>query len=290
MNTLKPYISLLRPSQWIKNLFVFAAIFFGGKGSDMTLMWNVIYTFLGFCLFSSVIYVLNDILDHHEDRQHPQKSKRPIASGKVSVKAAYTLLTLLSLLAIAIGLFLKAGSILFIYGVLQLGYVFFLKKIALVDITCIASGFVLRVVSGGICTDIVVSEWLLLLTFLLALFIALGKRYDDAKLAEKTGEQIRSSMSGYNIAFLQNAMVLMSGIIVAAYLMYITSAEIKKQFNNQYLVISVLFVVLGILRYLQSAMVFNQTVSPTNLVYKDRLLQACIFLWILFFVWSIYLN
>lgn len=285
---IRAYIQLIRPEQWIKNLFIIAPVFFGGKLFSWKLLTEASIMAVAFCSLSSLIYILNDIKDVESDRIHPKKKNRPIASGKISVKKAQALSILVAVISLLLGYLATAGWILIFYLMLQLLYINLLKKIALLDIVGIATGFVLRVLAGGVATNVMVSEWLILLTFLLALFIALGKRYDDALMMERVGLKTRRSVEGYNTVFLQNGMVLMSGIIITTYLMYITSSEIQKRFQSSYLIISVVFVILGVMRYLQSALVYNETVSPTALVYKDHFLQFCIGGWILFFIWCIY--
>ncbi len=284
------YIKLLRPQQWIKNFFVMAPLFFGGRFTDTNALINVVLCFVCFCFAASGIYIINDYRDIDADKQHPHKCHRPLASGKVSPTLAFCISLVFMLSSILISLRLNGNEVIVFAGyiILNLGYSFGLKNIALLDIFIVSFGFVLRVLAGGLSAGVEVSQWLFTLTFLLALFIALGKRYDDIILKEKKDNTIRKAIAGYNDKFIQNAMVMMASVLIVTYMMYVSSPDITERYKNKYLYVSALFVVLGVLRYLQLCLVFEKSASPTKLVYRDLFLQLCIIGWVLYYFICIY--
>lgn len=276
-------LKLLRPHQYIKNLFVFAPLFF----SFNFVLDDVINTFIVFILFSliaSSIYVLNDYMDIEEDKQHPKKKFRPLASGKVSKNSAKILFLLLSVISLISAYFLNTNLflVLIIYFILNVAYSLKLKHITIVDIFIIATGFVLRLFAGASVTENQLSMWIIILTFLLALFLAVAKRRDDVVLASQ-GKETRKNIDGYNLEFVNAVMVFMSGVIVVAYILYTVSEEVIRRLNSEYLYLTSFFVILGIMRYMQITFVEQNSGSPTKLILKDRFLQITIFLWLVSF-------
>lgn len=285
------YIKLLRPKHWAKNLFMFIPLFFAGE------IWNIekiLIAGLGFICFSMIassIYIINDYRDIEADRAHPAKSKRPLASGAVSpgMGLAVFFLLVAAGFAGAATLNLKFAFVLSIYFVLNLAYSFGMKNISILDIFIVASGFVLRVKSGGVLTDIAVSEWLMLMVFLLALFMAIAKRRDDIVLKTATGKDMRKASKGYNMDFLNVSLALVSAVIIVAYIMYTMAPPTMERFKTYRLYYTSIFVIAGLMRYLQITYVDNDTGSPTKILYKDRFIQITILLWILSFYVIIYL-
>ena len=276
-------IKLLRPHQYIKNLFVFAPLFF----SFNFVLDDVINTFIVFILFSliaSSIYVLNDYMDIEEDKQHPKKKFRPLASGKVSKNSAKILFLLLSVISLISAYFLNTNLflVLIIYFILNVAYSLKLKHITIVDIFIIATGFVLRLFAGASVIENQLSMWIIIMTFLLALFLAVAKRRDDVVLASQ-GKETRKNIDGYNLEFVNAVMVFMSGVIVVAYILYTVSEEVIRRLNSEYLYLTSFFVILGIMRYMQITFVEQNSGSPTKLILKDRFLQITIFLWLVSF-------
>lgn len=276
-------IKLLRPYQYVKNIFVFAPLFF----SFNFVLDDVINTFIVFILFSliaSSIYVLNDYMDIEEDKQHPKKKFRPLASGKVSKNSAKILFLLLSVISLISAYFLNTNLflVLIIYFILNVAYSLKLKHITIVDIFIIATGFVLRLFAGASVTENQLSMWIIILTFLLALFLAVAKRRDDVVLASQ-GKETRKNIDGYNLEFVNAVMVFMSGVIVVAYILYTVSEEVIRRLNSEYLYLTSFFVILGIMRYMQITFVEQNSGSPTKLILKDRFLQITIFLWLVSF-------
>ncbi len=288
----KSCIKLLRPIQWIKNLIIFAPLFFYGSLFDETLFLQCCIIFVSFCLMSSAVYCFNDIHDVISDRLHPMKCHRPIAAGLVSRIEAYGMMTMCVMLALG-GLFItveweKLLIVISLYMLLNIAYCIYLKKIAVIDVTCISIGFVLRMLAGGIATNIIVSQWLLLMTYLLALFFALIKRYDDMMIAEKTGDLAQVSMSGYNHTFVAVSLSVSSSIMLVSYIMYTMSEEVTNRLGTHYVLLTSIWVLIAVLRFLQVTMVYNRSVSLTSMVLSDRFIWFCFAGWIVTFFFIIY--
>ena len=213
------FISLLRPHQWLKNIFVFLPLFFDKKLLHIDYLINAIWAFAAFSLAASAIYCLNDIMDIEADKRHPKKRLRPLASGKITKAQAYVIMVILILAALAIaGIAFGNKSLLAIiaiYLVLNIGYCIRLKHIAILDVFIIASGFCLRVAAGGVATDIWISQWIIMQTFLLALFLAFAKRRDDVVLFNRDGSKARKNINRYNLEFLNNAISIVVGFQIA---------------------------------------------------------------------------
>ena len=224
---------------------------------------------------------MNDYKDVGSDRLHPNKKNRPLASGSVSnIEATILAITLIFISFIIINsLNLKATYILLGYILMNIAYSFYLKHIAILDVSIIASGFVLRLFLGSIATGVTLSMWIVVMTFLLAIFMALAKRRDDFLIYQSTGKKMRKAIDGYNLQFLDTVIVIMASIVIVAYVMYTTSIEVMARVNSEYLYLTTLFVLLGIMRYLQIVFVFEKSGSPTSIVLKDRFIQLVIVGW-----------
>ena len=285
-----PYIKLMRPHHWIKNLFLFLPLFFAGEMFNTEKLLNTAIGFLAFSLMASCIYILNDYKDIDADRKHPVKCKRPLASGIISKQAAIVMCTICFLAGTSISLILmpKFIFVLFIYFFINLGYSLGLKNISILDIILLSVGFVLRVKAGGVITSVAVSQWLVIMFFLLAFFMAVAKRRDDVLIKLQSGSNMRKSIKGYNLEFLNVVLSLLTAIIIVAYLIYTISPEVMERWNTYRLYYTSLFVIAGLLRYLQITFVENNTGSPTKLLYKDRFIQVTLLLWILSFYVIIY--
>ncbi len=282
MEKLKAYLHLIRPGQYLKNGFIWLPIFFGYRITDPRAVLLTLLAFAAFCLMSSTIYVINDFRDREEDRRHPVKKNRPLASGAVSPgEALWIGLTLFgaSLVLSLASLPLTCLYLLLAYLLLNIAYSQKLKHIPIVDIVCIALGFVLRIFVGGTAARIPISPWIVIMTFLLALFLALAKRRDDLLLLEQ-GTQVRKAIDGYNLEFISLAMGIMASVIIVAYILYTVSPEVVAKHGTHRLYISGVWVLLGLLRYLQITFVEETSGSPTLVLIKDYLLQAIIILWL----------
>lgn len=285
------FIKLARPHQYTKNMFIFAPLFFSGMLLDSLALINTLFAFVFFSLAASAIYVLNDLMDVAEDQAHPTKKNRPIASGRVSKTVAIIIaLILVSISIIGSAYFsMDVMTVIVIYILLNIVYSLGLKHVSIVDISIIALGFVLRIFAGAEAIDVQASMWIILMTFLLALFLALAKRRDDVLLSNQ-GLSTRKNIDGYNLEFINAAMMIMSSVIVVAYIFYTISAEVQARLQTEHLYLTVVFVLIGIMRYMQITFVEGNSGSPTKIVLKDRFLQTTILLWAASFGAIIYSN
>ena len=289
------YIQLLRPLQWLKNTFVFAPIFFSNHLLEMDYIIPTLIVFISFCLISSSIYCFNDLKDAEADRQHPKKCHRPIASGKVSVKGGYTMMVVCLVGAFALLPLSKSINTPYLYIIIggywlmNIAYCLRLKQYAIVDVSIIAIGFVMRVLIGGFAADIWVSQWLVLMTFLLALFLALTKRSDDFSFFEQTGNKPRLSITGYNKEFINEAIAIVSAVTMVCYIMYTMSEEVIARMGSQYLYLTSIWVFVGLLRYMQKTIVYSESGSPTKSLMNDHFIQLCVLGWLASFFVIIYL-
>jgi len=287
------YIKLLRPKDWAKNLFLFIPSFFAGHFFVLHKIEMLSLGFLAFSCFASSIYIINDYRDIENDRKHPKKSKRPMASGKVPPSHGIVISVLLVL--IGSGLAYLANNdlwflfILGVYYVMNIGYSFGLKNIAVLDMLIVAMGFILRVKGGAIIVNEETTDWLIIMTFLLALFMAIGKRRDDILLQESSGTSMRKSLTGYNLNFLDTMLGLFSAIIIVAYLNYTQDDDSIRRLGTYRLYYTTIFVIAGVMRYLQVVFVKKDSGSPTEILYKDRFIQVTILLWVACFFTILYL-
>ncbi|MDF1879531.1 decaprenyl-phosphate phosphoribosyltransferase [Sulfurimonas sp. SAG-AH-194-C20] len=278
------FITLLRPHQYVKNLFIFAPLIFAFNFNQESVL-NATFAFVLFSLLASSIYVLNDFMDIEEDKKHPTKRNRPLASGAISPTTANFLFLGLSSATLIVTYFFSTAlfGVLVMYFVLNILYSYRLKHIAIVDIFIIATGFVLRLFAGAQVTNTPLSMWIIIITFLLAIFLALAKRRDDVLLSLE-GKETRKNIDGYNLEFVNAAMVLMSGVVIVSYLQYTVSAEVIARIGSEYLYLTTLFVILAILRYMQITFVEQQSGSPTKIVLKDTFIKVTLILWLISFV------
>ncbi len=284
------HLTLLRPKHWIKNLFLFAPIFFSGQLFAKENFFDLILGFIAFSLTASSIYIINDLQDIEADQKHPEKCKRPLASGAISKNHALILFLICVLAGFVLAFFIKP-KFLFILGLyffMNIGYSFGLKNISILDILIVAAGFVLRIKAGGAIAVIAISHWLMIMVFLLALFMAIAKRRDDILIKLSSGRDMRKAVKGYNLDFLNVCLALVSAVIIVAYLMYTVSPEVIQRLGTYKLYYTSLFVIAGLMRYLQLTYVEKNSGSPTKLLYKDRFLQITILLWVISFYFLIY--
>jgi len=289
MNNLELF-KLMRPHQYLKNFFIFLPLFFALKVTDISLLSKALIAFIAFSLTASAIYILNDYLDIEEDRLHPTKKNRPLAAGTITKSQAILFMSILlgTGFILMMTLSWKAVAIQIIYILLNLAYSMYLKHIAIIDVVIIAIGFVLRIFIGTEVTLLDTSMWIIVMTFLLALFLALAKRRDDVVLFNNTGKKMRKVIDGYNIQFVDMAMTLMAGVVIVSYLMYCVSPAVIARTGSNQLYLTLIYVIVGIMRYMQITFVEEASGSPTKVLLKDRLMQTVILLWILTFAILIY--
>ncbi|MFW2136395.1 decaprenyl-phosphate phosphoribosyltransferase [Chryseobacterium sp. TY4] len=289
------YLKLIRVEQWVKNLFVFLPLFFSGNITNVDLFIKSVFAFIVFSFTASSIYIINDYMDIESDKKHPEKKKRPLASGAISKPTAITMflgLLISVILIIICGAsyfnydFTKFAIIIGGYFVMNLLYTFKLKHVAIIDVSIIAVGFVLRVLAGGYATGLAISQWAILLTFVLALVLAVGKRRGELINAQVSG-RTRKALDGYNIQFADIALCICVTLAIVCYLMFTLSPEVQHKFHQR-VFYTVFFVIFAFLRYLQQTLVYNKTESPTKIVYKDRYIQVTLLMWVLTFLLQIY--
>lgn len=290
---MKKTLLLIRPQQWIKNGFVLIPMFFGGRLLNVDDAIASVVTFFAFSFVASAIYCFNDIIDVEADRRHPVKCHRPIASGAVSVPTAYALMVILVLLSALLLFFLpqRAGEtagIVAFYFLLNMAYCLWLKRHAIIDVCTVAFGFVLRILAGGMACDVAVSNWLVLMTFLLALFLSFAKRRDDVLRMNETGEPPRRNTIRYNLTFVNQAITVTGTVTLVCYIMYTVSPEVVSRFHAPYLYLTSIFVLVGLLRYMQLTVVDEVSGDPTKILLRDRFTQAIVVAWIMSFLLIIY--
>jgi decaprenyl-phosphate phosphoribosyltransferase len=291
MAKLSEYIKLARPNHYIKNGFVWIPLFFAHKLNDLHAVFNTFWAFFAFCLTASAVYILNDLLDVQEDRLHPVKKLRPIASGAITAKQATQFLLIFLVLALTLSFIFLSNNLLFIllaYLFLNIAYSFSLKHIAVIDVVCIASGFVLRVCAGGIAAEVPVSHWLVIMVFLLSIFLALAKRRDDLILNAQGHNNTRRSLDNYNLDFVSHGMVAMISITIVSYILYTVSPEVVERHGTDKLYLTTFWVVIGFLRYMQITFVQQRSGSPTTILLKDFFLQTVLVLWLISFYLLLY--
>lgn len=288
-------LKLIRPYQWLKNVFVMIPMFFGGSLLDPSDIRASVVTFFAFSFIASSVYCFNDIIDVEADRRHPVKCKRPIASGAISVRSAWALMALMFLLSVGTVCLLdtyshviNVGLVILIYYILNILYCSKLKQYAIVDVCIIAFGFVLRVLAGGFATDIALSKWLVLMTFLLTLFLSFAKRRDDVLRMNETGEPPRKNTIRYNLTFINQAITITASVTLVCYIMYTVSPEVVNRFHSDLLYLTSVFVLLGLLRYIQITVVDKRSGDPTKMMLRDRFTQCVVLLWALTFLVLIY--
>ncbi len=258
--------------------------------TDFNLLMKTMIAFIAFSLVASSVYIFNDYHDIEEDRKHPTKKNRPLASGKVSKQSAKTVMIILLMFGLAISYLLKSTVFYLIlsYFILNLLYTLKLKHIVIIDTFIIATGFVIRIFVGSQTGNIWLSMWIIIMTFLLALFIALAKRRDDVLIYLETGDKARKIIDGYNLEFLNTSMVIMASVVIVSYIMYTISSDVVSRMHSENLYLTVVFVILGLLRYMQITIVEKKSGSPTEMLLRDRFLQLSILGWIATFILLIY--
>lgn len=274
-------VNSMRPTQWIKNLFIFAPLIFSLKFFDFFLLLKTVAAFLLFCILSGSLYILNDLFDREEDKLHPKKSKRPIASGTISKSEAISIFFALSIIGLFLAFWLNKYFFIaaLVYFVLQIAYSIKLKHVVIVDVFIITFGFVIRVVAGGLVIEVPISSWLLICTMLLALFLAMSKRRYEIVLLEDMASNHRPILKEYSPYLLDQMIAVVTASTLIAYCLYTISAETVEKFGTTNLVFTVPFVLYGIFRYLYLIHQKGKGGSPESLIIKDKPLLINILLW-----------
>ena len=280
----------LRPSQWTKNLLVFAGLLFAKKLFEPPAVIAAVSGFVVFCALSGVVYLVNDVMDRESDRRHPLKSRRPIAAGIVSPSTALATAVAIAAAALAVAFLLgwRFGAIATLYVALQTLYSGPLKHIVIIDVLTIAIGFVLRAIAGAVVIDVVISHWLFVCTILLALFIALAKRRHELVLLADGATSHRPILGEYSAYLLDQMIAVVTASTLIAYIFYTISPETEQKFGTSWLGLTIPFPLYGIFRYLYLVHQREGGGSPADLLLNDRPLLACVTLWVVAVVLIIY--
>jgi 4-hydroxybenzoate polyprenyltransferase len=273
----------VRPGEWTKNLFVFAGLLFGQRLSDTTAVARAAAAFMIFCALAGVVYLVNDVADRDRDRQHPRKSSRPIASGALKVSTALAAAAVMGTCALGASWWMGRD-----FGLVASGYVLLLvlysgplKHIVIIDVLTIAIGFVLRVVAGAVAIAVPISQWLLICTILLALFLGLSKRRHEIVLLADGATGHRRILEEYSPYLLDQMIGVVTASTLMAYILYATSHETAEKFGTSLLGLTIPFPLYGIFRYLYLVHRKDGGGSPADLLLNDRPLLACVALWAL---------
>lgn len=276
------YFRLLRPQQWLKNVFVFAGLIFSRHFFYVESIEKSIYAFIVFSLLSSGGYILNDLLDYKEDRIHPVKSKRPIAAGKVRRDHAAFIAVVLIIMSFA-GAYALGDNFLYVclmyFGLIVL-YSFVMKNIVILDVLAVAMGYVLRAIAGAVVIDVEISSWLLLCTLLIALFLAISKRRTEIVLLGEGAIKHRKILSQYSLGLLNQMIAIVTAACVVSYCLYTLAPETVAKFGTRNLIYTVPFVIYGIFRYLYITYQKIEADIPERVLFSDLPLQICLVTWI----------
>jgi len=289
---LKAIITSLRIPHWIKNSFIFAPLIFSEHLFETSYIIKTVTAFFLFSFLSSSGYLINDIVDISDDKKHPIKSKRPIASGKLPINIALLTSLMLSFTVLSLGFLLNKafGIILIIYFIFEIVYCLFLKQKVILDVFGIAGGFILRVIAGGIVINVVISHWLLICTGLISLFLGFSKRRHELTILGETAHQHRKVLLEYSPYFLDQMMSITTTSTLIAYILYTISPETIQKFHTDKLILTTPFVLYGIFRYLYLIHKKGQGGNPTKLLLTDFPLLIDIVLWVFVSIITIYCN
>ncbi len=282
---------ILRPSQWLKNVFIFAPLIFAKHLFDLPYIQREIFAFLGFCLVSSIIYIVNDIFDREADRLHPVKRNRPYASGVIGIPEISIILFVLITLTIFLipYLHLYFWYTVIIYAILNFAYSFGLKRIVLIDIFIVAAGFMLRVFAGVFAIEVEISSWLILCTLFISVFLAVSKRRGELILSS-TSESFNSRpvLKQYDIAFIDQIMTIAASGMAISYALYTVADRTVLIFKTENLIFTTVFVLFGIFRYILLVRNKKTEDNPMRLLLSDPPMVVNIFIWFIVCIIIIY--
>ncbi len=285
---MKEYFKLFRLHQWIKNIFIFVPLVFSKNLFNYDLLFIVTAGFFEFCFASSVVYVINDIIDIESDREHPVKRSRPLASGKISKKAALNSAIILSVIILIFLPFFNFAfdALLIIYILLNVFYSFRLKNIVIIDIFSIAAGFMIRIISGAVVINVEISSWLILTTMFISLFLGVMKRRSELALVEN--KSTRKVLAHYSITFSDQMTTVAAAGVIICYALYSVAARTITVFGTDKLIFTTPFVVFGIFRYMYLVYMNAEGENTSKILMTDLSMIFNILLYILFSVLIIY--
>jgi 4-hydroxybenzoate polyprenyltransferase len=283
ISKVKPIVMAMRIRQWVKNLFIFAGIFFAGKLFHFELLLEICIGFVLFGLAASSIYIFNDIHDLEHDKAHPVKRNRPLAAGLISIHSAYIVAIFSALIALigAFALDVRFFGIVLAYLVINIAYTMKIKELVILDVMCIASGFVLRVLAGTLLSDASPSEWIIVCTITLSLFLGFSKRRQELALTGSKATNQRRVLDNYSIGFLDQMISVATASTVIAYALYSVSPQTVYRLNTRNLAFTIPFVLYGIYRYLFLMHQKKSGEDPTTEMFTDLPLIINGILWLL---------
>ncbi|KPL19180.1 MAG: phosphoribose diphosphate--decaprenyl-phosphate phosphoribosyltransferase [candidate division Zixibacteria bacterium SM23_81] len=279
--SLRDAIVSLRPTQWVKNLFLFAALIFSQNLAVLSKSLRVCWGFVLFCALASSTYLINDLFDLQKDQKHPIKSRRPLASGRLSRSQAVLIAVFLG--AISLGFSFKLhtqfGMLALAYFLMNFAYSAFLKHVIILDVMLLAFGFVLRAVAGAVVIEVEISSWLLICTILIALFLALSKRRHELVIMAEGSQDHRKVLGEYSPYFLDQMIGVVTASTLMSYMLYTLSPEVIRKLETANLKFTIPFVLYGIFRYLYLVHQQSKGGSPTKVLLTDKPLMLNILLW-----------
>jgi 4-hydroxybenzoate polyprenyltransferase len=284
---------ILRPSQWLKNVFLFAPLIFAKHLFDLPYIWREILAFIGFCIVSSIFYVVNDIFDCEADKLHPIKRNRPLASGTIGIpEICIILVILLVLIAYLIPyLHIHFWYTVIVYAILNFAYSFGLKRVVLVDIFIIAAGFMLRVLAGVFAIEVEISSWLILCTLFISVFLAVSKRRGELMLSSASESfNTRPVLKQYNLAFMDQIMTIAASGMAISYALYTVAERTVNTFKTENLIFTTVFVLFGIFRYIFLMRDRKTDDNPMHLLLSDLPMVVNMLVWFLVCVIVIYAH
>ena len=291
MVLLRSYIKLIRPKQWLKNLFVLAPLVFAKELFEVNSLLTAVHAFVAFCLTASSVYILNDIADVEADRAHPEKKFRPLAAKEISTGQAYVLLfILLAGLAVLVnGMDSRFTITLAAYFLLNLAYSFKLKQVVLLDVFIIAAGFMMRVLGGAYAIDVEVSKWIVLCTLFVSLFLGFAKRRGELQLTQDSGATSkRKVLLHYRVNFIDQMLTIAAAGAVISYALYTVAPRTLQAFGTDKMIYTTIFVIYGMFRYLYLIHTTHSTENVTNAVASDVPIIVTALLWIVTCIILIY--
>ncbi|MCK4225005.1 MAG: decaprenyl-phosphate phosphoribosyltransferase [candidate division Zixibacteria bacterium] len=288
---MRTIFATLRPQQWVKNFVLFAGLIFSQNLGRLDLVLETLAGFALFCLLSSSVYILNDIMDVESDRKHPLKSARPIASGKIKISSAVFLFIIFALVSLGLSAWLSPLFALTaaIYFILNLLYSVYLRHVVIIDVMCIALGFVIRAVAGAVLIGVEISAWLIVCTTLLALFLGFGKRRHELLLLETQATDHRKILSEYSPYFLDQMISVVTASTVVAYAFYTLSSEVETKLGTGHMDLTIPFVLYGVFRYLYLIHQKEGGGSPTRMLLNDKPILVNVILWLLTVIMIVYI-
>lgn len=287
-------LKLLRAKSWIKNVFVFFPLIFSLRLFDLHSFYNSAIACFLFCLVSSIIYILNDIQDIESDKLHPRKCLRPLASGRIKKQYAFIAIIALLLISIPLSQVLPVKVLVPIafYIILNLAYIFKLKHVFLIDSLVIAMNFLIRIFVGCFAIGVVASNWILVVTFFVAMMLTFIKRKSEILILDESAIKHRGVLLYYNLQLLDIYITLCAGITIISYILYTIDAKVISLLGSDKLIYSSIFIIIGVFRfiYLSNSTVYENEGDPTTLTFKDRYLQLTFSAWTIYIVSIIYLK